>query len=85
VSLIFDDRYKGKNLVVRRSEHAHGRRLYLGFKDAWNQSDDELKRSQQLLIEKKKNVRLICRRRRPLGGFGRATSGCVRMANDWCR
>ena len=33
--------------------------LYLGFKDPWNQSDAELKQSQDLLISKKKNVRLI--------------------------
>src|SRR5689334_21537369 len=33
--------------------------LYLGLKDPWNQTDDELKRSQDLLVQKKKNVRLI--------------------------
>ena len=33
--------------------------LYLGFKDPWNQTDAQLKQSQELLIKKKKNVRLI--------------------------
>jgi spermidine/putrescine-binding protein len=33
--------------------------LYLGFKDPWNQSDSELGKAQQLLMDKKKNVRLI--------------------------
>jgi len=57
--LIFDDRYKGKiawfddlNMFVVAG-------LYLGFKDPWNQSDAELKQAQQLLMAKKKLVRLI--------------------------
>ena len=33
--------------------------LYLGFKNPWNQTDAQLKQSQDLLIKKKKNVRLI--------------------------
>jgi spermidine/putrescine transport system substrate-binding protein len=57
--LIFDDRYKGKiswfddlNMITIAG-------LYLGFKNPWNQTDAQLKRSQDLLIKKKKNVRLI--------------------------
>ena len=33
--------------------------LYLGFPKPWHQTDEQLKRSQDLLIKKKKNVRLI--------------------------
>jgi spermidine/putrescine transport system substrate-binding protein len=58
-SLIFDDRYKGKISWFDDLNMLTVAGLYLGFKDAWNQSDAELKRSQQLLIDKKKNVRLI--------------------------
>jgi spermidine/putrescine transport system substrate-binding protein len=57
--LLFDDRYKGKiawfddlNMLVLAG-------LYLGFDRPWRQSDAELKRSQKLLMSKKKNVRLI--------------------------
>jgi spermidine/putrescine transport system substrate-binding protein len=57
--LIFDDRYKGRiswfddlNMITIAG-------LYLGFKNPWNQTDAQLKRSQDLLIKKKKNVRLI--------------------------
>jgi spermidine/putrescine transport system substrate-binding protein len=58
--LLWDSRYKGKiawyddpveMLVVAG--------YYLGFKDPYNQTDDELKRSQKLLISKKKLVRMI--------------------------
>ena len=58
--LLWDERYKGKiawyddpveMLVVAG--------LYLKVKDPWNQTDAELKRSQDLLIAKKKHVRLI--------------------------
>ena len=57
--LIFDDRYKGRiswfddlNMITIAG-------LYLGFKNPWNQTDAQLKQSQDLLIKKKKNVRLI--------------------------
>jgi spermidine/putrescine-binding protein len=57
--LLFDQRYKGKiawfddlNMLIVAG-------LYLGFRNPWNQSDKELKRSQDLLISKKKLVRLI--------------------------
>ena len=52
--LLFDERYKGKiawfddpveNLTIAG--------LYFGFKDPWNQTDAELKKSQNLLISKK--------------------------------
>ena len=59
-NLLWDDRYKGKiawyddpveMLVVAG--------YYLGFKRPYNQTDDELKRSQKLLISKKHLVRMI--------------------------
>ena len=59
-SLLYDDRYKGKiawfddpveNLTIAG--------LLLGAKDPWNQTDAELKRSQQFLISKKHLVRTI--------------------------
>jgi spermidine/putrescine transport system substrate-binding protein len=59
-SLLFDERYKGKiawfddpveNLTIAG--------LLFGFKDPWNQTDAELKRSQQFLISKKHLVRTI--------------------------
>jgi spermidine/putrescine transport system substrate-binding protein len=58
--LLFDDRYKGRiawyddpveNLTIAG--------LYLGFKNPWNQTNDQLKRSQNLLISKKHLVRMI--------------------------
>ena len=58
-SLIFDDRYKGKIAWFDDLNMLTVAGLYLGFKDAWNQSDSELSQSQKLLIQKKKNVRLI--------------------------
>ncbi len=58
-SLIFDDRYKGKISWFDDLNMITVAGLYLGFKDAWNQSDAELKQSQKLLMDKKKNVRLI--------------------------
>jgi spermidine/putrescine transport system substrate-binding protein len=59
-SLLYDDRYAGKiawfddpveNLTIAG--------LIFGFKDPWNQSDAELKQSQQFLISKKHLVRTI--------------------------
>jgi spermidine/putrescine transport system substrate-binding protein len=59
-SLLFDERYKGKiawfddpveNLTIAG--------LLFGFKDPWNQTDAELKKSQQFLISKKHLVRTI--------------------------
>jgi len=58
VSLIFDDRYKGK-ISCSTIEHAHGRR---GLPRVQGCVEPERRRAeavQQLLIEKKKNVRLI--------------------------
>jgi spermidine/putrescine-binding protein len=58
--LLYDDRYKGKiawyddpveNLTIAG--------LLFGFKDPWNQTDAELKQSQQFLISKKHLVRTI--------------------------
>src|SRR6478672_2004788 len=58
-SLIFDDRYKGKISWFDDLNMLTVAGLYLGFKNPWNQTDAQLKRSQDLLIQKKKNVRLI--------------------------
>jgi len=85
-SLLYDDRYKGKiawyddpveNLTIVGLLH--------GLKDPWNQTDAELKQSQQFLISKKKNVRLIWSSETNLWeAFG---SGDVWIAlawpNDW--
>ena len=58
--LLYDERYKGKiawfddpveNLTIAG--------LRFGFKDPWNQTDAELKQSQQFLISKKHLVRTI--------------------------
>jgi spermidine/putrescine transport system substrate-binding protein len=58
--LLYDDRYQGKiawyddpveNLTIAG--------LLFGFKDPWNQTDAELKQSQQFLISKKHLVRTI--------------------------
>jgi len=59
-SLLWDDRYKGKiawydDPVLMLTVAG----LYYGFKDPWNQSDAELKKSQQLLMSKKHLVRMI--------------------------
>jgi spermidine/putrescine-binding protein len=58
-SLLFDDRYKGKIAWFDDIEMIEIAGLLLGFPDTWNQTDDQLKQSQQLLTSKKKNVRLI--------------------------
>jgi spermidine/putrescine transport system substrate-binding protein len=57
--LLFDDRYKGRiawfddlGMIVMTG-------LYLGFKDPWNQTSAQLDQVKNLLISKKKNVRLI--------------------------
>ena len=58
-SLIFDDRYKGKIAWFDDLNMLTVAGLYLGFKSPWNQTDAQLKQSQNLLKSKKKNVRLI--------------------------
>jgi spermidine/putrescine-binding protein len=59
-SLLWDERYKGKIAWYDDPvEMLTIAGLYLKFKDPWNQSDAELKQSQQLLISKKHLVRLI--------------------------
>ena len=58
-SLIFDDRYKGKISWFDDLNMLTIAGLYLGFPKPWRQTDEQLKRSQDLLIKKKKNVRLI--------------------------
>ena len=58
-SLIFDDRYKGKISWFDDLNMLTIAGLYLGFPKPWRQTDEQLKRSQDLLIKKKKNVRLL--------------------------
>ena len=58
-SLLFDDRYKGKIAWFDDLNMLTVAGLLLGVRNPWNQSDSELRRSQQFLISKKKNVRLI--------------------------
>jgi spermidine/putrescine transport system substrate-binding protein len=58
-SLLFDDRYKGKIAWYDDITMIQIAGLYLGFKDCWNQTDAQLKQSQNLLKSKKKLVRLI--------------------------
>ena len=57
--LLFDERYKGKIAWFDDLEMLTIAGLYLGFKNPWNQSDAELKQSQNLLKSKKHVVRLI--------------------------
>jgi spermidine/putrescine transport system substrate-binding protein len=57
--LLFDERYKGKIAWFDDIEMLEIAGLYLGFKDTWNQTDAQLKQSQQLLMSKKHLVRLI--------------------------
>ena len=84
-ALIFDDRYKGRISWFDDLNMLTIAGLYLGFKNPWNQTDAQLKRSQKLLIDKKKNVRLIWASETNLWeAFG---SGDVWIAyawpNDW--
>jgi spermidine/putrescine-binding protein len=57
--LIFDDRYKGRIAWFDDLNMLTVAGLYLGHPRPWRQSDAELKQSQDFLIKKKKNVRLI--------------------------
>jgi spermidine/putrescine-binding protein len=57
--LLFDERYKGKIAWFDDIEMLEIAGLYLGFKDTWNQTDAQLKQSQQLLKSKKHLARLI--------------------------
>jgi spermidine/putrescine-binding protein len=57
--LLFDERYKGKIAWFDDIEMLEIAGLYLGFPNTWNQTDAQLKQSQQLLISKKHLVRLI--------------------------
>ena len=57
--LLFDDRYKGRIAWFDDLNMLTVAGLYLGFDRPWRQSDAQLKKSQQFLIKKKKNVRLI--------------------------
>jgi spermidine/putrescine transport system substrate-binding protein len=58
-NLIFDDRYKGRISWFDDLNMLTIAGLYLGVPRPWKQTDEQLKRSQDLLIKKKKNVRLI--------------------------
>jgi len=56
-SLLFDDRYKGRIAWFDDLNQLVWAGYYLGFKKPYDQSDAELKRSQNLLKSKKKLVR----------------------------
>src|SRR6266576_2291526 len=58
-SLLFDKRYGGKIAWYDDLNQLVWAGYYLGFKQPYNQSDDELKRSQKFLISKKKLVRMF--------------------------
>ena len=58
-SLIFDDRYKGRIAWFDDLNMLTIAGLYLGFDKPWRQTDAQLRKSQKLLMSKKKNVRLI--------------------------
>jgi spermidine/putrescine transport system substrate-binding protein len=85
-SLLYDDRYKGKiswfddpveNLTIAG--------LLFGFKDPWNQSDAELKQSQQFLISKKHLVRQIWSSETELDQLFASGDVWIALAwpNDW--
>jgi hypothetical protein len=58
-SLLFDERYKGKIAWFDDIEMPEIVGLLMGYKDTWNQTDAQLKRTKEYLIAKKKLVRLI--------------------------
>ena len=58
-SLLFDDRYNGKIGWFDDIEMPEIAGLLLGFKDTWNQTDAQLKKTQDFLTSKKHLVRLI--------------------------
>src|SRR5947207_7252606 len=57
--LLFDERYKGKIAWYDDITMIQMAGLYLGFKDTWNQTDAQLKKSQNLLKSKKHLVKLF--------------------------
>jgi spermidine/putrescine transport system substrate-binding protein len=57
--LLFDERYKGKIAWFDDLNMLTIAGLYLHFPRPWRQTDEQLRRSQDLLIKKKKLVRLI--------------------------
>ena len=58
-SLLFDERYKGRIAWFDDLNQLVWAGYYLGFKKPYDQSDDELKRSQDLLKSKKHLVKLF--------------------------
>ncbi len=58
-SLLFDDRYAGHIAWFDDIEMFEIAGLYLGFPNPWNQTDSQLKQSQQLLMKKKHLARII--------------------------
>jgi spermidine/putrescine-binding protein len=58
-SLLFDERYKGKIAWFDDLNQLVWAGYYLGFKKPYDQSDSELKKSQNLLKSKKKLVRMF--------------------------
>lgn len=58
-SLLFDERYKGKIAWFDDIEMPEIAGLLHGYKDTWNQTDAQLKKSKDFLISKKHLVRKI--------------------------
>jgi spermidine/putrescine transport system substrate-binding protein len=58
-SLLFDERYKGRIAWYDDLEMLVVAGLRLGFKNPWKQTNAQLKRSQKLLMDKKRLVRMI--------------------------
>jgi len=58
-SLLFDERYKGKIAWFDDIEMPEIAGLLHGYKDTWNQTDAQLKQTQDFLTQKKNLVRLI--------------------------
>jgi len=83
--LLFDERYKGKIAWFDDLEMITVAGLYLHAKNPWNQTSEELKRSQDFLMKKKHVARLIWASETDLWqAFG---SGDIWVAyawpNDW--
>ena len=84
--LLWDDRYKGKIAWFDDPvEMLTIAGLYLGFKDPWNQTDAQLKRSQDLLISKKHLTRIIWQTETDLDQAFAAGDIWIALAwpNDW--
>jgi spermidine/putrescine transport system substrate-binding protein len=85
-SLLWDDRYAGKIAWYDDPvEMLTIAGLYYGFKDPWNQTDAQLKKSQQLLISKKHLTRIIWQSETSLDQAFASGDVWIALAwpNDW--